>query len=142
MVYPNVSDESYIFQARTQDARGHQPPSISSVQFRVDSTSPIVTLTQKPKTYHGAKDVIIKFEANEEVSSFNCSMRPDEATVTFIQCPGNEPGTVDYQLEDGWYIFQTVARDLAGNLGYSEQLRFKIDSRAPQISKPPIPVLC
>eukprot|EP00210_Caulerpa_lentillifera_P000241 g234.t1 len=137
MVYPNISDGSYVFEARTRDGRGHQTQSVASVNFRVDSTPPIITLIDKPEAYHGAKEVIIKFEANEPVSSYNCSMRRKDSPVGFIQCPGNEPGTVDYQLDDGEYAFQTIAMDRAGNTGLSDRLEFMIDTKAPQISFDP-----
>ena len=130
---PDIADGDYVFRARTRDPRGHEGESVSVVQFSVDSTAPQISFFQTPNEFHGARDVVLKFQANEELAGYDCSMRPRGAPARFVQCPGNEPETVNYQLEDGWYTFQVKAEDLAGNFGFSEEVTFMIDSIPPRI---------
>lgn len=136
--FPNISDGVYGFEARTEDLRGHDGVSVSLVEFSVDSTAPVIFFSERPGAFHGASDLVLKFDANEVVTGYNCSMRRRGAPKRFNQCPGNEQGTVDYQLEDGEYTFQVEAQDLAGNVGRSENVTFMIDSRPPRISPTPL----
>jgi len=103
------------------------------VEFSVDSTPPTIFFSERPGAFHGASDLVLKFEANEVVSGYNCSMRRRGVHQRFNQCPGTEPGTVDYQLEDGEYTFQVEAKDMADNVGRSENVTFMIDSKPPRI---------
>lgn len=137
----NITDGSYGFEARTQDPKGYDRDSMSFVQFAVDSTEPVITFLERPGRFHGASDLVVKFQANEDVTKYWCSMRPQKLPSSFNQCPGNEFGIVDYQLEDGWYTFQVKAQDQAGNVGFSETVTFLIDSLPPNIGTYCIPWL-
>ena len=144
-------DGRFTFEARTRDPRGHNlegqnTHSHTVVHFSIDSTAPVISFLERPDEYHGDSDVMLQFKSNENVSRYECSMTPSTRTKRFNQCPGNDPGTVDYHLDDGWYTFQAKGQDLAGNSGYSEEITFNIDSLPPQICKAihrprPTPVL-
>ena len=133
-------DGRFTFEARTRDTKGHDlegrpTHSHTIVHFSIDSTAPVISFLERPDTYHSDSDVMLQFESNENVSKYECSMTPRAKDKRFNQCPGTDPGTVDYHLDDGWYTFQVRGQDLAGNNGYSEEITFNIDSLPPQICK-------
>jgi len=131
--YNNLTDGSFLFQARPVDNVTLSSDSVTELTFQVDRTPPNVTLTQWPDAFHAAHAAIFKFEANEEVKEFNCSLTSGEES-DFGTCDAFEEGTAQYTLDNGEYIFQVMATDLVGNQGTSDKQEFMVDTEPPQIT--------
>ena len=89
-----------------------------------DTTPPVTRITEAPPHLARAREATFRFEANEAVSRFDCSLDGG----TFAQC--SSPRTYT-GLADGDHVFQVKATDLAGNREATATHRWTIDNAAP-----------
>ena len=81
-----------------------QPPEL-------DTTAPVVEITEAPDDPTQERSAVFEFEADEEVRQFEC--RLDEGEFAECVSPHNVPGPLDF----GEHAFRVRAVDFAGNRG-------------------------
>lgn len=116
--YRDVKEGEHSFQVRAT-AKGEQGPAAQYV-WRIDLTAPTTTITAKPSGHTTTASAAFRFEANEEVKTFQCKL--DEDPFTTCTSPENLPGPLD----EGRHIFAVRAIDLSGNVGAAERYQWKI----------------
>lgn len=134
---------NHTFRVRAKNANGTGSP--ASYPWKVDFTSPTMTITEVPPNPSPGNSVLFRFQANEAVSSIECSLAKDPEPEAFSKCSSPKTYT---NLEDGSYTFEVRAKeDLAGNQGSPASFPWTVnnelnDEMPPEttiVSKPPDP---
>jgi chitobiase/beta-hexosaminidase-like protein len=103
--------------------------------FTIDTTPPVVSLTQNPANPLQGTSATFAFTSNELVTGYQCSFGLQTAADAFSGC--TSPTTFS-GLADGNYIFKVEATDRAGNAGTPTTYEFAVSAKAPpSITKAP-----
>jgi tetratricopeptide (TPR) repeat protein len=118
--YRKLTEGKHTFRVRAI-ANGERGP-VARYVWRIDLTPPTTAITGKPPAQAGTTSAAFLFEANEEVTTFQCTLDGDPFTA--CTSPTNLPGP----LADGTHVFAVRAIDLAGNVGAAESYQWTISA--------------
>ena len=104
-------------------------------QFTIDTTPPVVTLTQNPSNPDLSSSATFSFGANEPNASFMCSFTLQTGADAYASC--TSPATFGPQ-SDGAYIFKVKAVDAAGNTSSVTSYAFTIQAAATPSATAPV----
>ena len=133
ITYPAKPDGAYRFVVK--DSAG----SSASFLFTIDTTPPVVTLTQNPANPLASSTATFAFTSNEAGTTFECSFGLQTAPDAFSACtsPKSYSG-----LADGAYVFKLKGTDQATNTSAPVAYFFNVSAVAPpSITKAPTATL-
>jgi hypothetical protein len=125
--YTNLAQGSHTFQARARDLAGNVDPSPGSHNWTIDTTPPVLTLTQTPPAFTNQTTATFDWSSSE-TATYQCSL--DGAP--FAACPGKPavyPG-----LSEGAHSFGVRGTDNAGNTGNPATHNWTVDTTPPSIT--------
>jgi chitobiase/beta-hexosaminidase-like protein len=96
--------------------------------FTIDTTPPVVTITNNPANPDTSSTATFKWVANETVTGYQCSFGLQSAADAFAAC--TSPAT-ESNLTDGAYVFKIKGTDLAGNTSTPIAYLFNVSAVAP-----------
>ena len=132
ITYPAQADGKYRFVV--QDNSGNS----LSFLFTIDTTAPVISLTQNPPNPDPNPSATFAWTSNEP-STFQCSFGPAGGANAASAC--TSPVTFG-NLADGSYLFTLQGTDLAGNTAALISYPFSVKSTAPvTITQAPKPSL-
>jgi Subtilase family len=118
-----LADGPHSFTVAATDQVGNT--GTATVDFEVDTRSPVVVLTGRPPPKSTDRTPTFAFAASEQVT-FTCG-------VDGISQPCAPPFVTPFALDDGSHAFEVLAVDAAGNAGRASA-QFAVDTRPPQTS--------
>jgi hypothetical protein len=133
ITYTAEPDGAYRFVVK--DSAG----SSAQFLFTIDTTPPLVTLTQNPANPLASTTATFGWTSNEAGTTFECSFGLQTALDAFSACtsPTSYPN-----LTNGGYIFKVKGTDQAGNIGAPVSYVFNVAATAaPTITKAPTATL-
>ena len=122
ITYPAKPDGAYRFVVK--DSAGTS----ASFLFTIDTTPPVVTLTQNPANPLASSTATFAFTSNETGTTFQCSFGLQTAADAFSACtsPTSYSG-----LADGAYVFKVKGTDQATNTSAPTTYFFSVGATAP-----------
>jgi hypothetical protein len=120
--YTAQPDGAYRFVVKDQNGSSAQ------FLFTIDTTPPVVTLTQNPANPDASNSGTFAWTANEAVTGYQCSFGLQTAPDAFAAC--TSPVT-ESNLADGAYVFKVDGTDLAGNTSTPIAYFFNVSAVAP-----------
>ncbi|MDQ2700367.1 MAG: cadherin-like domain-containing protein [Actinomycetota bacterium] len=123
-----LADGSHTFRVRSIDALGNPDELPAQITWKVDRTSPVVTILSGPSGAIPAKPAMFTFKANESLSSFECSLDGGN----YVAC--NSPFRLTGDLPDGPHQLRVAATDRAGNRSLAAARSFRVLSVAPPVA--------
>jgi hypothetical protein len=123
--YANLADGPHTFSIRAIDAAGN-PSGTVDHQWTIDTTGPIVTITQKPADPTASQGASLAFTANEQ-ATFQCKL--DAAVYATCTSPRQYSG-----LAEGSHTFTVKAIDQLSNVGPETSYTWRIDITAPTVA--------
>jgi hypothetical protein len=123
-----LSDGTYYWSARAQDATGLPSAWTSNRTFTIDTVAPTIAFDSTPSTNSNAASGTVAFHANESVTGYECHVD----TAAFSAC--SSPASYG-PLADGSHTFYVrAAADLAGNAGATSSTMWTVDTVPPDTS--------
>jgi Glycosyl hydrolase catalytic core/RTX calcium-binding nonapeptide repeat (4 copies)/Bacterial Ig-like domain len=124
-----LSDGDHRFTVEATDTA--QNTAAVSRAFTVDATAPAVTISSGPADGSATNDPTptFRFSSTEPESTFQCRYE----APGFSACAGASSDTATSPLSDGPHTFYVRAIDAAGNLGDELDIRFVVDTAAPEL---------
>ncbi len=135
--YILLSEGQHTFQVRAKDASGNVDPIPAKYTWTLDSISPKVAFTEKPRNVTTDRSPTWAWtlqDANPRPGEESCDLDEDVdpyRQILYID-PCSSPYTLDADLPDGHYSFEIETYDEAGNYGYRYS-EFEVDTVAPKI---------
>ena len=126
--YPAQPDGAYRFVVK--DSTGDS----AQFLFTIDTTPPVVSLTQNPSNPLQSTSGTFAWTSNEAVSGYQCSFGLQTAPDAFAAC--TSPIT-ETNLSDGSYVFKVKGTDLAGNTSTPIVYLFNVSALAPPSATAP-----
>jgi hypothetical protein len=127
----DLEDGEHTFEVRAKDAAGNQGGATSRT-WTIDSTKPVTSITKKPAKFTNSTDASFEFEADQEDSTFECSLDPeDEDAAWWTQC--DSPAETEH-LEDGEHTVLVRATNKLGNRGEAASYTWTVDTIAPEVT--------
>jgi hypothetical protein len=129
VTYPKQADGAYRF--TVQDSAGDSVAYL----FTIDTTPPVVSVTQNPSNPDASSTATFAWTANEAGTTFQCAFGPATAPAAATACtsPASYTG-----LSDGSYLFTLQATDAAGNKATLFSYPFTVKAVvAPSITQAP-----
>ncbi|MBS2939742.1 Ig-like domain repeat protein [Nocardioides sp. J2M5] len=129
----DLADGDYRFEVRAVDTLGGVGDP-TSYEFTVDTTKPVVTLTDEPSARSTDTTPTFAWTVGEATGSVECRVdtRPlPEERAAWEPCSS---GDALAGLGDGDYRFEVRATDRAGNQGDATSSDFSIDTSGPAVS--------
>ncbi|HUB35361.1 MAG TPA: Ig-like domain-containing protein [Solirubrobacteraceae bacterium] len=138
---PSLPDGTYTVQA-TQENAAEEKGSSEAITFTVDTKAPKVSLTPVTSPTKDAAPLLggeAGTEPGDQASVSVTIYKGPEASGTVAASETVVPtgATWSYQspeLPDGVYTAQAAQSDKAGNVGTSEAVTFRVDTKAPEVS--------
>jgi chitobiase/beta-hexosaminidase-like protein len=130
--YTAQPDGAYRFVVKDQNGSSAQ------FLFTIDTTPPVVSLTQNPANPDQSNSALFAWTANEAVSGYQCSFGLQTAPDAFAAC--TSPVT-ESNLADGSYVFKVKGTDLAGNTSTPISYLFNVTAFAPPTATAPTQTL-
>lgn len=132
-----LSEGQHTFQARAKDASGNVDQTPAEHTWTVDSRSPKVTFTEKPRAVTNDKTPSWAWTIEDANLGSSDYCRLYEAAgdyrTIYSSSECSSPFNFGAELPDGDYGFWIQAGDRAGNYGYSDTSYFEVDTVAPKI---------
>ncbi|MEX1218811.1 MAG: choice-of-anchor D domain-containing protein [Solirubrobacterales bacterium] len=128
-----LSDGSHKLEVRTVDIAGNPDDAPEIVEWVVDRTPPVTTITQFPDPVSSDTDPLFAFTTNEAVSGSVCrldGLPPAACTspVTVTELNGTAP------LSDGPHQLTVASTDIAGNVEVaSAAVSWETDTSIPEV---------
>jgi large repetitive protein len=142
-----LPDGTYTAQAIQFDTSSEETGESTPVTFTVDTVRPEVSLDSVPSpskdatpTLSGRAGTAEGDEASVSVKIYEGAAAGGKAVASAAVVPSG--ATWSYpapHLNDGVYTAQATQRDEAGNVGVSEAVTFRVDTKAPAVSLSPVP---
>ena len=120
--YTTVGQGLHTFTVTAKDTAGNTR--LVSYTWRIDTTAPTATITQKPSNPSNASSPTFAFSSNEEGVVYAC--RLEQGGFEACRSPKTYPGLVD-----GQHAFAVRATDSAGNTGVAATYTWTIDTVKP-----------
>ena len=122
----NLADGEYTFSVQARDQAGNTDGSPDTHTFRVDTTGPVSTITERPPATTNERDARFEFtgddpDVDEAGMFFECRVDGED----FRRCAS--PETLA-DLPDGEYTFEVRAVDRVGNPGAAASWTFTVDA--------------
>jgi hypothetical protein len=132
-LYTGLSDGSYTFSVRAEDAVGNVDESPDTHTWRVDATPPgetVINIDKAPANHTNINSATFEFSAGGDLSYYECMLESvPSGTRTVKRCVSPEPYT---SLADGTYSFSVWAVDDFGNKGKSATHVWSVDTSPPE----------
>jgi hypothetical protein len=122
----SLSDNTYAFTAKAEDAAGNESAASNTVHIRVDASNPTVSITAKPGTFSNDDTPTFSF-SSDEAGTFECKID----TGAFAPC--TSPFTAAH-LTDGTHHFYVRAIDTSGNTSAPEEWVWTVDTTPPDVT--------
>ena len=131
--YPAQPDGAYRFVVKDNGGSSAQ------FLFTIDTTAPVVTLTQNPANPLSSSTATFAWTSNEAGTTFQCSFGLQTAADAFSACTSPTSYT---NLVDSSYVFKVKGTDQATNTGAPTSYFFNVSAVAPpSITKAPAATL-
>jgi large repetitive protein len=124
--YTGLAEGSHTFDVVAVDATGNESTAASR-SWVVDTSAPVVTITDGPSGTTNSSSATFSFTADEAGASFEC--RLDAGAYAACTSPATYSG-----LADGGHTFSVRAIDLGGSTGTPATRTWTIDATAPNVT--------
>jgi RTX calcium-binding nonapeptide repeat (4 copies)/Domain of unknown function DUF11 len=123
-----LTDGSHTLTVTATDAAGNT--TALSRAWTVDTTAPVVALTQKPASPSGNSNPVLAFSVDDGTAAVVC-------TIDGTPLPGCASPQALTGLTDGSHTFRVTATDVAGNQGLTSHT-WTVDTSVPVDTTPPV----